>query len=602
MINSIKDRSHIYTPILAFILIILAFVQIFISFNGLNQPFAMDQAQIAREVSRGNGMNTKFIRPLALANWTKSSASTKTPTFEMKDSNHAPLNIMVQAAALTLAGGNDFDSWKMDQTSMVYGLDRIIAGTSLLFFMISVVVIFNLTQKLFDYTIACVTSALLIINDTFLQFSTSGLPQMMMLLFCTLGISYLYDAIHAQKRKESFLAPLIYSGIFFALLPLSNWVGIWLFLGALIFVGSYFRPFGRYCLPFGIFLLLGMIWPIYQNMIASGNPFGTALFSLFGTLSGSEDTIMRSLSPGGLPLNGLDLFLAIITRALPFIQNIIANMGGLIIVPFFFLGLFHRYKKPELNALKIAILCIWTTSIIGMAMYSSPTDAIISPVQLQIIIAPLFAAFGMSILFIMVSRLTTKKTITGINGFVIGLVLFISSGSILLRISDTIKSGLSTSDLVRVNWPPYNPFALNGQLREATEMDTTKLIATDQPWAVAWYTDQNALWLPKSIDTFTTIDKTLAPFHSDITGILITPSSRDVDPDTITANYGDFTPYVLDGTILELSANNPVNIIAGSPTLESIQKKFAGSNSRLFLMGLKMIYYSSHPIKASLLN
>ncbi|MEG2248112.1 MAG: hypothetical protein RSB88_04290, partial [Akkermansia sp.] len=345
---------------MAFILIILAFVQLFISFNGLNQPFAMDQAQIAREVSRGNGMNTKFIRPLALANWTKSSASTKTPTFEMKDSNHAPLNIMVQAAALTLAGGNDFDSWKMDQTSMVYGLDRIIAGTSLLFFMISVVVIFNLTQKLFDYTIACVTSALLIINDTFLQFSTSGLPQMMMLLFCTLGISYLYDAIHAQKRKESFLAPLIYSGIFFAFLPLSNWVGIWLFLGALIFVGSYFRPFGRYCLPFGIFLLLGMIWPIYQNMIASGNPFGTALFSLFGTLSGSEDTIMRSLSPGGLPLNGLDLFLAIITRALPFIQNIIANMGGLIIVPFFFLGLFHRYKKPELNALKIAILCIWT--------------------------------------------------------------------------------------------------------------------------------------------------------------------------------------------------------------------------------------------------
>ena len=36
---------------------------IFANFRGLSHPKAMDQAQIAREIARGNGFSTKFIRP-----------------------------------------------------------------------------------------------------------------------------------------------------------------------------------------------------------------------------------------------------------------------------------------------------------------------------------------------------------------------------------------------------------------------------------------------------------------------------------------------------------------------------------------------------------
>ena len=47
------------------ILIILTLGNLFTLFRGLNSPQAMDQAQIAREIARGNGFTTKFIRPIA---------------------------------------------------------------------------------------------------------------------------------------------------------------------------------------------------------------------------------------------------------------------------------------------------------------------------------------------------------------------------------------------------------------------------------------------------------------------------------------------------------------------------------------------------------
>ena len=47
------------------VLIILTLGNLFTLFRGLNSPQAMDQAQIAREIARGNGFATKMIRPVA---------------------------------------------------------------------------------------------------------------------------------------------------------------------------------------------------------------------------------------------------------------------------------------------------------------------------------------------------------------------------------------------------------------------------------------------------------------------------------------------------------------------------------------------------------
>ena len=56
------------TPFIIILILLLAItgVQYFFNFNGLTASAAMDQAQIARNVARGQGMATNWLRPIQM--------------------------------------------------------------------------------------------------------------------------------------------------------------------------------------------------------------------------------------------------------------------------------------------------------------------------------------------------------------------------------------------------------------------------------------------------------------------------------------------------------------------------------------------------------
>ncbi|HEX7260707.1 MAG TPA: hypothetical protein VF258_02740, partial [Luteolibacter sp.] len=66
-INSSQlDKGIIIRRSLFFVILLsLTLGNLFVLFKGLNSPQAMDQAQISREIARGSGLTTKFIRPVA---------------------------------------------------------------------------------------------------------------------------------------------------------------------------------------------------------------------------------------------------------------------------------------------------------------------------------------------------------------------------------------------------------------------------------------------------------------------------------------------------------------------------------------------------------
>lgn len=598
-----RGKNNIYPLILGLILVILSFSYLFLSFKGLNQPFAMDQAQIAREVARGNGMTTQFIRPLALSKTVSKQNNTAEKSLEaIRDTNHAPLNILVQSAAIFIAGGADFNNWTMEPNSMLYGLDRVIAATSLIFFFLSIFLIFKLVRRMFDDTIAGVTCALIIINDFFMQFAISGLPQMLMLFLFTLGCNYLYSAMQDQEEKKSPRKHLVLAAIFFTLLVLSNWITIWIMLGVIIFVSFHFRDVKLRTFPFIAFLLLGLAWPVYQNILATGNPFGTAIFATPGIFGGEEGDTMRALNQGEVqPF--FDLIKGLVASAFSQIKNIIVNMGGIIIVPVFFICLFHKYRKPEINGFKIALLIIWCMSLLGMTICSDTELQPVEPTQIQLLLAPFFSAFALSMLFMIIARKANHSQERKLRTLSITLILLASAGSLLLTVPDQIRIGLLTSNRFRMNWPPYAPAALNGTLHKATESTASSLIATDQPWAVAWYADRPALWIPKTVGNLIQIDRLLEPSGNRIGGILFTPTSTMKTTDQIAASSGDFAPYAFEGVVLEYG--NPVNsatLSSSAPSLAPLGNRFSGENSRLLLMGSRMIYYSSTPLPPALLN
>ena len=125
------------------ILVSLAIISIFFTFKGLSSPRGMEQAQIGREIARGNGYSTKVIRPVALKQM--EDANKEKPRLEnLPDTYHAPLKPCVYAAVLKATDASDNQRWRMPQKSNIYQLDRVIAATCVIFFLISIDIRFSI--------------------------------------------------------------------------------------------------------------------------------------------------------------------------------------------------------------------------------------------------------------------------------------------------------------------------------------------------------------------------------------------------------------------------------------------------------------------------
>ena len=98
-------------------LALLAFTCVFklvLTYRGLDQPAAMDQAQIARSVAQGQGFVTKFLRPIEVVSRANMAKEDNPISFDsFRDTNHAPLNITAMAIALKLTGMDDFKSCRL---------------------------------------------------------------------------------------------------------------------------------------------------------------------------------------------------------------------------------------------------------------------------------------------------------------------------------------------------------------------------------------------------------------------------------------------------------------------------------------------------------
>ena len=71
---------------------------------------------------------------------------------------------------------------------MIYAGDKAIAVTAIIFFFLSVVVLFFVARRLFDQRLAIYACALVLLCDMIWQYSMSGLPQMLLLFLFNVGM------------------------------------------------------------------------------------------------------------------------------------------------------------------------------------------------------------------------------------------------------------------------------------------------------------------------------------------------------------------------------------------------------------------------------
>lgn len=523
-----KNVSVMVRRVIFFVLLAgLTATSVFFTFRGLSSPRGMEQAQIGREIARGNGYSTKVIRPLTL--WQMERTEHDTPSLShFPETYHAPLNPYVYAAVLKAADATDQDRWQIPETSNIYQLDRVIAATCVFFFLIAVGINYALVARMFDTTIASVTVLLMVFCELMWNFSQSGLPQMLMLMTFSGAMFFLWRGIENTEENKSPMVPLIVCGALMCLLVLTHWIAVWPYIGLIIFTALYFKPRGviaAICLGMLLLVAAPVAYILYST--TTGSISGTAFFSIHNGLGSSEDTVMRTLSPGGEDLELDGLILSLMASTLRQISDLHRNMGAILAAPLFFLALLHPFKGKSLSVFRWPLLLMWGCAGLGMSIYGLK-DGAMDPNQIHILFAPLMAAYGLAMVSILWARLGLSLKVPALRHAHFVAIVAISAGPMIISVPKELKMGLLAEGIGGYpQWPPYYPKAYNRVLAGNTTVQD--VIISDVPWATAWYGDRISVWLPRNLRQIEQIEALASGQGTPVTGLLISPYSYNND-------------------------------------------------------------------------
>lgn len=483
------------------LLVVVTLLYLFVQFRGLNSSTAMDQAQIARNIAAGQGFTTDYIRPLAIGTLKSAGkANEAIDAGKMPDFYQSPLWPAVNALPLRIIK----DTWQMTRNTVDYPGDRMIAFMAVVCFLLSVGVFYFVFTRLFDKMLALYACAAILLTDIMWQFSLSGLPQMLLLLLFSIGCLLTLLAEEAQEN-DAFIptvALLVGAGVVFGLMILTHGLAVWIFLGWLAYTGFIFRPRGLMCLAaVGAALIVVSPW-LVRNYQVCGNPLGISYMAMFYDAPPEQGYLRSEDAPG--KNNPMGLFRRGSTRQL----DVLFSYFGLnIAAGAFFLAAFHRFRNPRTSAFRWGLLLMWVMAFIGMSFFR--VDGAISSNQIHIIFLPLFTCYGFAFLMVMWSRWELGQGL--LRTIFVGLVIFLCSVPLLM----TLFAGSSG----RVQWPPYIPPFI-GILGEWFTED--EIIASDMPWAVAWYAQRSSLLLPESVREFNRMHD-YQDFKQPIRGLYLTP-------------------------------------------------------------------------------
>jgi hypothetical protein len=485
---------------LGVLIVLLTLLYLFVQFRGFSTITAMDQAQIARNIASGKGLSTLFIRPLAV--WQLEKAGKEIPADQFPDFYQAPLNPIVNALPLLFVRS----AWKLTPTDLVYAGDRVIAGVAIIFFLLSVAVWYLVGCQLFDSKLSLIGCAIILMSDMMWQFSLSGLPQMLMLLLFS-GATWL--TLHAMEKRDripTVMVSLFGAGLLFGLMILAHGLAVWIFLGWLVFAIFYFIPRGLAAMAaLAAVLMVTLPW-MARNYSVCGNPFGLSIYSAITSGDSPEEGYLRSLDDAP-SAGGSSLMSRLKTGVADQIKGLFGLLGMNLAAGVFFISLLHPFRSPVVSLFRWGALLMWLGAVFGMGVFG--IGGVISSNQLHVLFLPLFVFYGLAFIMVLWSRLEMDYPIFRV--VFLSVVVFVCALPMLAT--------LISNRAAAIQWPPYVPpfIGILGDWYGEKE-----IVASDMPWAVAWYAQRKSVLLPESVRAFNRLND-YRLLGEPISGLYLTP-------------------------------------------------------------------------------
>jgi len=482
----------------------VAYLKISKEFSGLPEGKGAEQAVIAREFARGNGLTTNMTTPVTIIHMAKANYQgnyfQNTPNV-----TYAPLYPATLGVVFKVFGVDKYErEWTAEDTE-IFTPDLIVVIYNLILMLGALAVFHHTIQKMFSGTIAGISVLLLTISSYIWEVSFLGASDM--LVFFLFSISILFFTKAVENEEKSYLWGGL--SIFFSLMTvLTDWIAIWVFVAHMVCILFLKRP--RIILQlagWGTFFALIAI-QIVINLKTTSSLLGISFIDFLAT-DENKDFLMgdrnASLSLRVIQ-NILSNYLSSFNNSL---TSFASTQAGFFLAPCFLLCCFNNYVKLGLNQIKWSLLTFSVFLIIGMGSVTPNPDEIHSGLIL-FIIAPLTIAFTVAFIVSQVSKISRSKETA--ERMVAGVLLVIGSIPFANNTTQTIR----TLD---------KEFVLPETYAMLQELAGQKVVSTDTPALTAWYADVKTMLIPNSTDSLKLFSQVAKAQGTPISGIYLTERS-----------------------------------------------------------------------------
>lgn len=526
--------------------LVMALVQVFITFRGLSSAEGMNQAQLARQIVRTGSYQSMVVEPYAWAQM--ESAGIKPSPLAMPETVQPPLQPLLWSGVFRLLKSRL--TYNPAENGAVFLMDRVVAFAGVCWYLLTIYFTHGAARRLFDEQVAAIAAIGLLVCEPAWEMMVSGAPRALLVVLFALAFRLYAAAAHRAIEGRGTFVTMSLLGIVCAAMVLTHWMAMWVVLGIVIGVAAFLPGKKSGVVPVVLFPSLALAAWGWWNVQLCGDPLGGVKALLQAQSSTmAYGSLLRDFTASTPTVQVDDLLRHLGMNWQSQLSHFYAHLGFVVPALLFFVALMHRFRKEDAASARWLVAVVFVCVALGMGLLGLPEHEN-DDNDLYIVLMPAMSTFGAAMLVVLWSRFQMKGDFLARWGGALAALL-ITALPMAVNFPVLLKFGLTMGGKIPPHWPPFLPERAS-VLRLLTEKN--EYVFSDSPAFVAWYADVPCVNLPVQRADYTAMKAEAEARGAKLAGFVMTPVSAKVEriTDVFSGPYSEWRDLIIRGPMLAL--------------------------------------------------